>query len=93
MERKLYRLGEVGHLLGGASVSTVRRWIRSGRLGAVVLDGALRVPAHAVDEFVGGLSAPTDQRQLLDLPGPTGEPENQAHSAFMRERYPNGKTL
>ncbi|MDD2604159.1 MAG: helix-turn-helix domain-containing protein [Desulfobacteraceae bacterium] len=51
--RAFYKVAEAAEALG-VSVSTVRRWIKSGRLPALKVNATLRIPADFVDRLARG---------------------------------------
>jgi excisionase family DNA binding protein len=56
MDKLLYRVSEVGEVIGFRRTK-VYDLIREGRLRAVDVDGVLRVPASAIEDFVRSVEA------------------------------------
>ena len=54
MHDELLRLPTAAEAIGHGETTT-RRLIREGRLRAVLVDGVLRVPRSAIDEFIASL--------------------------------------
>lgn len=51
---RLHKITEAADLIGFGETYT-RRLIKQGRLRAVTVDGTLRVPRSAIDEFIASL--------------------------------------
>ncbi len=64
MERKFYRPEEVAQALG-VSLFTVMRWLRTGRVPSVKLNGRWRVPAEWLAHTVASAArkAPEEGRE------------------------------
>jgi excisionase family DNA binding protein len=56
MEKRLLRVGEAAVLIGFGRTKTYEL-INRGLLGAVLIDGTLRVPAESIEAFVRTLQA------------------------------------
>ena len=68
-QEHLRRLGDVANRLG-CGVTTVRSFIREGRLRVVRVAGAMRVPDSAIDELIAELqrSTPSEEARSAGKP-------------------------